>query len=174
MVKLKLLELFNNLKVIVSDNGDIYTMNHTDKRCNGRCDNRKGKLLKPSIDKYGYKKVVLTKNGKRKTYTVHRLVAMAFIPNPYSKKTVNHIDGNKLNNCVDNLEWATSKEQKEHAIKHGLCDNNLHALKLSNEKRSIQIVFDDVLYPSIRDASRKTNRSEYFVKKHGKEVVPNE
>lgn len=174
MTKLKLLELFDNLKVIVSDDGKIYTMNHTNTRCNGRCDNRKGKVLKPSIDKDGYEKVVLTKNGKRKTYRVHRLVAMAFIPNPYSKKTVNHIDGNKLNNCVDNLEWATHKEQKEHAIKHGLCDNNSQALRLSNEKRSIKIVFGNVLYPSIKDASRKTNKSEYFIKKHGKEVVPNE
>ena len=60
----------------------------------------------------------------------------------------------------------------EYSKKEG--DNNSQALRLSNEKCSIQIVFDNVLYPSIKDASRKTNKSEYFIKKHGKEVVSNE
>ena len=90
-MKLKVLELFDDLKIKVSDDGKIYTLDHSYLRKNGRLDNRKGKQLRPSVDKYGYERVVLTKNGIRKTYSVHKLVALAFIPNPENKTTINHI-----------------------------------------------------------------------------------
>lgn len=80
----------------------------------------KEKILNFSKSNRGYLQVCLTKNGNYKTYTVHRLVAKAFIDNPLNKKTVNHIDGNKLNNCVNNLEWATSSENNKHAFDNGL------------------------------------------------------
>ena len=66
-----------------------------------------GHILKPCISK-GYKYVCLNKNGKHKNYAVHRLVALAFVKNPYGYKVVNHKDENKLNNNADNLEWCTS------------------------------------------------------------------
>lgn len=121
---LKVLELFNNLKIEVYDNGQIKTLDHNNIRKNGRVDNRKGKILKPKIDKYGYQVITLSKDGVRKTYTIHQLVAKAFIPNPENKKTVNHKDGNKLNNCIDNLEWATEKENQQHKWKNGLANYN--------------------------------------------------
>ena len=61
----------------------------------------------------GYLRVYLSKNGKRKHHKVHRLVARAFIPNPENKPQVNHIDGNKKNNSITNLEWVTDTENKE-------------------------------------------------------------
>lgn len=122
MSKLKILELFGDLKVKVSDDGEVYTLDHSYLRKNGRMDNRKGKLLKPKIDRYGYETVVLTKDGIRKNYTIHKLVALAFIPNPENKKTVNHKDGNKLNNNVSNLEWATEKENQNHKWKNGFAN----------------------------------------------------
>ncbi len=81
---------------------------------------RKEKILKPSKDAAGYLKIDLCKNGKRKNYLIHRLVAETFIPNPENKLQVNHKDGNKSNNFVDNLEWATPKENIIHAVVNGL------------------------------------------------------
>lgn len=119
---LKILELFDDLQINVGSNGEIYTLNHVTIRKNGRIDNRKGKILKPKVDKYGYETIVLTKNGKRKNYTIHQLVAKAFIPNLENKKTINHIDGNKRNNNISNLEWATEKENQIHKWKTGLAN----------------------------------------------------
>ena len=70
---------------------------------------RKGKVLSPFKDRYGYLSVVLSCNGKCKTTNVHRLVAKAFLPNPDNLPQVNHKDEVKLNNCVDNLEWCSAK-----------------------------------------------------------------
>ena len=82
------------------------------------------KILTQNITNWGYCKVALYKNGARKYYKVHRLVAEAFIPNPNNKEQINHIDGNKLNNNVNNLEWNTRIENMNHARINGLCGNN--------------------------------------------------
>ena len=76
-----------------------------------------GGIIKAQVDKKGYKRVKLTKEGNQKTYLVHRLVAIAYIPNPSNKRTVNHINGNTSNNAVENLEWATHSEQMNHSSK---------------------------------------------------------
>ena len=81
---------------------------------------RSGKLLKPNKDHGGYLYVSLFNHCKQKCAKIHRLVAEAFIKNPETKRTVNHIDGNKENNCVENLEWATHSENIIHANKSGL------------------------------------------------------
>lgn len=65
------------------------------------------RILRPVIDKYGYMFVYLSNNSVRKYFRLHRLVALAFIPNPENKPQVNHKDENKKNNCVENLEWIT-------------------------------------------------------------------
>lgn len=82
--------------------------------------NASNKIINYNICPKGYHKVCLTTNGKNKTFTVHRLIIGAFIPNPENKPFVNHIDGNKLNNNIENLEWCTQKENIEHAWKTGL------------------------------------------------------
>lgn len=81
--------------------------------------NGKNLIMKLDTEKKGYLSVKLYKNGKRKSYKVHRLVAIAFIENPYNKPEVNHIDAIRSNNNVNNLEWVTSKENIEHQVKIG-------------------------------------------------------
>lgn len=76
----------------------------------------------------GYWSVSLTKNGEMKSIRVHRLICEAFIPNPEGKDCVNHIDGNKLNNSIENLEWVTYSENHKHAFRTGL---KKHVQKLS-------------------------------------------
>ena len=81
---------------------------------------KNGKILKPVLQKNGYLTVSLNKNGKSKTVHIHRLVAETFLTNPDKLPEVNHKDGNKLNNCVENLEWCTSKENVQHSLEIGL------------------------------------------------------
>lgn len=79
-----------------------------------------GRILKQNKNSYGYSHVGLSKEGKVKMICVHRLIANAFIPNPQNKPQVNHIDGNKSNNSISNLEWVSQKENIIHAFKTGL------------------------------------------------------
>ena len=108
--------LYNGLKTnyIVSCTGEI-------------CNSISGKVLHPTLDRYGYLKVCLHipgKDGKTKqiSVTVHRLVAICFIPNDdiKNKTQIDHIDGDKTNNNVDNLEWVTPKENVSRAYALGL------------------------------------------------------
>jgi len=93
-----------------------------------------GKILSPYKDRYGYLMVSLFVHGKRKIHLVHRLVGLSFLKNMDNKPQINHIDGDKSNNCVSNLEWSTAKENIQHALKCGLSNNNSGPKKLTKEK----------------------------------------
>lgn len=85
-----------------------------------------GKLLKPVINcRFGYKQIRLRKNNKYKTIYIHKLVALTYLTPIQGKNEVNHKDGNKLNNCVENLEWCNRQENVVHSIKNGLKDNSI-------------------------------------------------
>lgn len=81
---------------------------------------KRSKIVKQRISKFGYCRIKLCKENKLYYFQVHRLVAQAFIPNPNNLPQVNHKDGNKLNNNVDNLEWCTQSYNMKHAYKMGL------------------------------------------------------
>lgn len=76
--------------------------------------------LQPYLGANGYLYVNLRIDMQTIRYYIHRLVAETYIPNPYDKRVVNHIDGDKLNNSVDNLEWVTDQENSIHAYRNGL------------------------------------------------------
>ena len=94
-----------------------------------------GYQLTPQLNGKGYLRVSI---GKQLMF-VHRLVAEKYIPNPDNKTQVNHKDGNKLNNCVDNLEWVSNQENRNHAI-----DNGLHLIGEKCPRH--KITEEDVIY----------------------------
>ena len=88
----------------------------TDGTIHKRCADGETKVVKNIYKQNGYKVVWVTIDGKQKILVAHRLVAKTYIPNPENKPQVNHIDGNKGNNRVENLEWVTAHENAIHAF----------------------------------------------------------
>ena len=112
-------------------------------KSNGYVQHLKSMLMKFYEDPDGYLTVGFCCKDINlyKTCMVHRLVATAFIPNPDNKPTVNHIDGNKKNNCIDNLEWATYQEQSDHAHRIGLRPHSIYENRESVKKRLSKPVY---------------------------------
>jgi hypothetical protein len=125
----------------------------------GTLSTRKGRTLKSTRNSKGYDTIVLCWKSKRKTYTIHRLVAEVFIPKIPGKDQVNHIDGNPRNNAENNLEWVTPSENQVHAYNLGLKPkgSNSGASKL-NEQQVLEIKKS-----LLEGASRKELASRYNV-----------
>ena len=112
-------------------------------------------LVKPRINKLGYYRVsIYSGNHVSKSYLVHRLVAMAFIPNPNNLPYINHKDENKLNNNVDNLEWCNSKYNNN----YGTRNKRMSKTKTNNTYniKSVQCIETGIIYTSTREAERQT------------------
>lgn len=128
----------------VTRDGEVYRLRYPD--AGNRAKFKVPHRLSPEVDRYGYLKVVLSK--KRKVYyrTVHRLVAETYLPNPLNKTQVNHKNGNKIDNRVDNLEWATPKENTNHAFATKLHKGCRTAVKLMNGQK--EIFFESIVEAS--------------------------
>lgn len=125
----------------------------------------KPKILKPAIDRYGYKKVTLFNNGKRNYLTVHRVVALTYLNNPDNLPQVNHKDGNKLNNYYKNLEWCTDLENKRHAHKNGLVDySKVSGINHYNTELTKENILD-IRNKAEKDVPYKEIAQEYGISK---------
>lgn len=133
-------------------------------REDGEVRNRHGRKIAQQISNMGYLRVELWKDGKGKKYSVHRLVAMAFIPNPKDLPQVNHLDGNKANNHYSNLEWATQSENQKHAYSNGLqtgfkkstplSESHKKALCGSRWKKEVHVYsLDGCIFTNLYDAA---------------------
>jgi len=118
----------------------------------------KERILKPHWNGPGHWKYLTVflhyGEGQMKCVRVHRLVAEAFIPNPDNLPQINHIDGNKENNSVSNLEWVTALENTSHAWKNGLCNNIVKA-----KQRPVINLDTGERFDSLADAERSYGKS---------------
>lgn len=111
--------------------------------------------MKSYINKHnGYVYIFLMKDNKSKNFRLHRLVAEAFIPNPENKLQVNHKDGNKLNNNINNLEWCNQSENEKHAYNKGLANNDNQKIKVLQYDLNNNLIRK---YDSLLEASKQTN-----------------
>lgn len=118
----------------ISNFGNVRSMDRVVSRMGLHPNTIKGKIMKFSINRDGYVYYRLYKESKKKMIFPQREVAKLFLQNPYNKKEVNHIDGNKLNNHFSNLEWATRVENMNHAFTNKLHD--LNGERCANSKLS--------------------------------------
>lgn len=127
--------------------------------------NHQGEILKATVSSRGYASIILYKDGKGYARLVHRLVAEAFIPNPDQKETVNHIDCDKLNNHVSNLEWMTKSENVIHAYENGLNENVRRRLSEGCAKvhPPVRVIETGRIYQSQRELSRELGLCEQSV-----------
>ena len=114
----------------------------------GKVFNRYGRELKPSLNKGGYKFLSLSHKGKTKTTMLHRMLAECFIPNPNNYPQINHKDGNKLNNELNNLEWCTPSYNVQHAWDTGLA---------TTAEKPVVCLDTGVVYKSARYAADTLN-----------------
>lgn len=139
----------------ISNLGNVKSLSRIVNNHSGLKKNLKEKFLKKQISKTGYYVVDLKNNNFRKTFKVHRLIAIHFINNPLNKGFVNHIDGNKLNNDICNLEWCTISENNKHAELIGLKKDS----GVYNSRAKLNI--NDILF--IRNSTLKIKElSEIF------------
>ena len=115
--------------------------------------NQKTKRVLKTHYKNGYEMVTLAQNKRPKTVRLHRVIAESFYGLDEQGLEVNHIDGNKNNNCIDNLEFCTRKENIQHAMKKGLFKPN----NFGHKSKRIRCIEQNIIYSSIRECSRQLN-----------------
>lgn len=150
-----------NPNYMVSNLGRIKSLDHY--VSNGKGTRMvKGKVFTGAINRYGYINIHIVVNGKEKNIRLNRLIAQTFIPNPHHKEQVNHLNGNKSDNRVENLEWATRSENGKHAYKMGLLDKKSMIKNWDSFKKPIAKVRNGQIiekYQSMTEARIKNNMS---------------
>lgn len=127
----------------------------------------KSKLLLGGEYSNKYRFVCLRKNGVNHNASVHRLVAEAFIPNPENLPCVNHVDGNKQNNNVSNLEWCSYSENIQHAVKIGLVESQCKIRRKVTVKQGEHIILFDTMKDCANFFGFKKGWLQNQIRKHG-------
>jgi len=113
--------------------------------------NKLNRFITQNISNKGYHRVTLNQSKYKRQYQLHRLVAESFMSNLENKPQVNHIDGNKSNNHISNLEWVTCSENVIHAVKTGLRDKAHEKARIENQKLVLHIT-TGIFYDSLKIA----------------------
>lgn len=124
----------------VSSIGRVRSLDRVVDGCHGSNQNIKGIIKHPSLSDTGYFVTTLYKNNLGSKKKIHRLKAIAFIPNPENKPFINHIDGVKTNNEISNLEWCTQKENIQHARNTGLMKESCSGKFGKDHHRSVPVI----------------------------------
>lgn len=151
----------------ISNLGRVKSLAKTITRKDGEVKNLSEKIIKPFLTKKGYKQIVLTKDGDKKKHYIHRLVAQAFIPNPNNLPEVNHINEDKLDNAVENLEWLSRLDNMRHGT--------LQARRAEKAKKTVEVL-DSAgtvleVCKGIVDTAKKYNTSAYSINRSSKNCV---
>ena len=165
-------EIWKNIKGYetlykISNLGRVKSLAKTITRCDGNTKTLSDRIIKPFITKKGYKQIVLTNEGCKKKYYIHRLVALAFIPNPDQLPEVNHINEDKLDNVVENLEWLSRLDNMRHGT--------LQIRRAETRKLRIEVL-DSAgtvleVCRGLKDTAKKYNTSTYYINRSSKNGV---
>ena len=123
---------------------------------------KREKILKPKIDVQKNKRVELWNNGKHKTWLVHRIIGITFLGIPKEKMTINHKDGNRLNNNIDNLEWLTLADNIKHGFKNKLYSTQKE-VKITNKKTN-----ETTNFMSLSQASKYIGKNIGYISNNAK------
>lgn len=126
-----------------------------------------GKIMKGGSFSNNYKFVCFRKNGKNFNKLIHRLVAQAFIPNPMNYSDVNHIDGDKTNNVIDNLEWCTRSYNLKHALSIGLMESQCKIRRKVDVKCDEKIITFETMLDCAKFFGFKKGWLHNRIRKHG-------
>lgn len=151
----------------ISSLGRVKSLAKTITRKDGEVKNLSEKIIKPFLTKKGYKQIVLTKDGDKKKHYIHRLVAQAFIPNPNNLPEVNHINEDKLDNEVVNLEWLSRIDNMRHGT--------LQARRAEKAKKTVEVL-DSAgtvieVCRGLKDTAMKYNTTDYYINRSSKNGV---
>lgn len=141
----------------VSNLGRVKSLARVVMRINGVLLSVKERILKFRLDNGGYVRVCLSKDGVEIGYSVHRLVAMAFIDNPLNLPEVNHKDENKKNNSVDNLEWCTSLYNNNYGSHNENHSKTCKEKKLfigGTNPRSRKVICENIIFDCIKECAK--------------------
>lgn len=147
----------------VSNLGRVRSLDRYTKSRWGTQKLEKGIIMKLSYDRDGYQIICLRRDAKNSRFRVHRLVAEAFIDNPYNYPLINHKDENKANNCVNNLEWCSHK----YNVNYGSCIEKRIKKTRNDPHRSkaIRCIETGIIYPSIMEVQRLLGYDASFIGK---------